>query len=39
MLIEIWGFHLAPDIERVHLKFLKKILKMKSQTPSAAVYG
>ena len=28
-----------PDIERVHLKFLKQILKVKSQTPSAAVYG
>ena len=36
---EIWGFHPAPDIERVHLKFLKQILKVKSQTPSAAVYG
>ena len=36
---EIWGFHPAPDIERVHLKFLKQILKAKSQTPSAAVYG
>ena len=28
---EIWGFHPAPDIERVHLKFLKQILKVKSQ--------
>ena len=36
---ETCGFHPAPDIERVHLKFLKQILKVKSQTPSAAVYG
>ena len=36
---QIWGFHCAPDIERVHLKFLKQILKEKSQTPSAAVYS
>ena len=29
----------ASDIERFHHKFLKKVLKIKSQTPSAAVYG
>ena len=36
---EIMGFHPAPDIERVHLKLLKQILKVKFQIPSAAVYG
>ena len=36
---EAWGFHSGPDIERVHLKFLKQILKVKTQTPSASIYG
>ena len=36
---ETWGFHPAPAIERVHLKFLKQILKVKSQTQSAVVYS
>ncbi|MES9883266.1 MAG: reverse transcriptase family protein [Sedimenticola sp.] len=36
---EIWGFHSAPDIERVHLKFLKQILKVRNQTCTLAIYG
>ena len=36
---EIWGFHNAPDIERVHIKFLKQILGVRSQTSNIAVYG
>ena len=36
---EIWGFHPAPDIERVHLKFLKHILCVKPQTSNVPVYG
>ena len=36
---EIWGFHNAPDIERVHIKFLKQILGVRSQTTNNAVYG
>lgn len=36
---EVWGFHKAPDTERVYLKFLKQILNVRQQTPSAAVYG
>ena len=36
---EVWGFHASPDIETVHLKFLKQILSVKAQTCSAAVYG
>ena len=35
---EVWGFHSCPDIERVHLKFLKQILKVKTQTSSASIY-
>ena len=36
---EIWGFHPAPNIEAVHLKFLKQLLKVRYQTSSAMVYG
>lgn len=36
---EIWGFHPSPDVERVHLKFLKQILGVRTSTSSAAVYG
>ena len=36
---EIWGFHPAPDIERVHLKFMKQILCVKPQTSNVTVYG
>ena len=39
MLTKIGGGHPVPDIERVLFKFLKQILKVKSQTPSAAIYG
>ena len=36
---EIWGYENVDIIERVHLKFLKYILCMKSSTPSYMVYG
>ena len=36
---EIWGFHKAPDIERVHTRFLKQLLGVRQQTTNAAVYG
>jgi len=36
---EVWGFHKAPDIERVHLKFLKRLLNVKQQTTNTIVYG
>ena len=36
---ELWGFHSAPDIEKVHLKFLKQVLGVKAQTTNNAVYG
>ena len=36
---EIWGFHKAGDIERVHVKFLKQILGVRRQTSNIAVYG
>ena len=38
-LCEVWGFNKAKDIERVHLKFCKYILKMKTSTLNEIVYG
>jgi hypothetical protein len=35
---EVWGFHKAADVERVHLSFLKRILGVELSTLSAAVY-
>ena len=36
---EIWRFHSGPNVEAVHLKFLKQLLKVRLQTSSAMVYG
>ena len=36
---EIWGFGNCDVIERVHLRFLKYILKLKKSTPSHMIYG
>ena len=36
---EVWGFHEGPDIERVHIKFCKMILRVKQSTPSDIVLG
>lgn len=36
---EIWGYENIDIIEKIHLKFLKYILCMKSSTPSYMVYG
>ena len=35
---EIWGNHKGPDIERVHLNFLKRLLGVKRSTNSMMVY-
>ena len=35
---EIWGFHKAVDIERLHLKFMNLILHVKPQTMDYIVY-
>ena len=35
----IWGFHSAPDIERVHLSFCKRIMCVKKSSQNAFVYG
>lgn len=36
---EVWGFHAAPDIERVHTKFCKRLLGVKKSTQNDFVYG
>ena len=36
---EIWGYKNLDSIEKVHLKFRKHVLKLKSATSNAMVYG
>ena len=36
---EVWGFHPAPSIERVHLRFCKRILGVKISTQNDFIYG
>ena len=36
---EVWGFGNCDVIERIHLKYLKYILKLKKSTPSHMIYG
>lgn len=36
---ESWGYHEAPDIERVHTKFMKNILGVRKSTNISALYG
>ena len=36
---ELWGTHEATDIELVHTKFLRRVLKVKKSTNLAALYG
>ena len=38
-LCEVWGFVKCKSIERIHLKFCKALLKVRSSTPSLCVYG
>ena len=36
---EVWGFHQARDIERVHLSFCKRVLGVKKSTQNDFIYG
>ena len=36
---EVWGFHDSQDVEKVHIRFLKRILGVRQQTCNMAVYG
>jgi hypothetical protein len=36
---EVWGFHAAPAIEKVQLKFCKNLLHVKNSTQNNFIYG
>ena len=36
---EVWGFNKDDTIERVHLQFLKKILRVKWNTGNSLIYS
>ena len=36
---ESWGFHESPDIEKIHIKFLKQILGVGPKTTNLTIYG
>ena len=36
---EIWGFRNNDVLEKVHLKFCKTILNLKTSTPNYMIYG
>ena len=36
---EVWGYENLKTIEQIHLKFCKRILKVRNSTPSFMVYG
>ena len=36
---EVWGFEDLKSIERIHLKFCKRILNVRTSTPSFMIYG
>jgi hypothetical protein len=36
---EIWGFENLAILEKIHLQFIKRILSVRSSTPSFMVYG
>lgn len=36
---EVWGFENVKIIEQIHLKFCKRILKVRNSTPNFMVYG
>ena len=36
---EIWGFHKSPYVEKVHIKFLKRVLRLNRNATNIALYG
>ena len=36
---EVWGYEQLEVIEKVHLRFLKFVLNLKSSTPNSMIYG
>jgi len=39
MVAEIWGYTKSKEFERLHLKFLKRLLRVNQSTCNAFVYG
>ena len=37
--LEIWGFSKSKELERVHLKFCKRLLNVRLNTCTAGIYG
>ena len=35
---EVWGFHKAPHVEKVHVEFLKRIMFLRKSTNNVMVY-
>ena len=35
---EVWGFHKAPDIERIHINYCKKLLGVRQSTCNNFIY-
>lgn len=35
---EVWGFHSAPDLEKIHLNYCKNILNVKRCTSNSVIY-
>jgi hypothetical protein len=36
---EVWGYSKSKDIERIHLKFCKRILNVRANTSNVSIYG
>ena len=36
---EVWGLYKYENIDKIHIKFCKNILGVRTQTPNYAVYG
>lgn len=36
---EVWGFHAGPAIEKLHTRFCRQLLRVKSTTPNDIVRG
>ena len=36
---EVWGVYNFKEVDRLHIRFLKYILGVKTQTPTMAIYG
>jgi len=35
---DIWGSHIAPDMDKIYMRFLKYVLNVRTQTTNTAVF-